>query len=108
MSKFMELVKRVVEQKIPVTLDWNSSRGTMYANLNFEAKSHGHLYEQGDGSLILEMRYGVTENIEEFSDLLYAFKSALHGREYGSSMWFNLCEKHGVLERVIETKTTYR
>lgn len=108
MSKFMELVKQVVEQGISVTLEWDFSRNTIYADLNFQAKSHGYLYEQEDSSLVLEMRYEVTKNIEEFSDLLYAFKSGLYGRDYGNQRWFDLCKKHGVLEKVVETKTTYR
>lgn len=42
MSKFMELIKQVVEQGISVTLEWNSEAGSMYADLNFEAKSHDY------------------------------------------------------------------
>lgn len=108
MSKFMELIKQVVEQGIPVTLNWNSAYETMYADLNFDAKSHGHLYELVGGSLVVEMRYGAVKEVEDLESLMYCFKKALHERDYGNQNWFDLCEKHGILEKVVETKTTYR
>lgn len=45
MSKFMELVKEVVQSGISVTLEFDHTEGKIYADLNFNAKSHGYLYE---------------------------------------------------------------
>ena len=106
MSKFMELVKEVVQAGVDVTLSFDKEAGAMYADLNFQAKSHGYLYEQEDGSLIVKMRYQEAEPVEYLRDLLYAFKHALHGRDFGNSQWFYLCEHYGVLEKVVETTTT--
>lgn len=106
MSKFMNLVKEVVEQGIPVTLEFDRERGTIYADLNFQAKSHGCLYEQDDGSLTLQMRYDMSEVIENLEDLMYAFKRAMCGRDFGNFEWLRLCEKHGVIKKITETKVT--
>jgi hypothetical protein len=106
MSKFMELVNEVVQAGVDVTLSFNKEVGKVYADLNFQAKSHGHLYEQDDGSLVVKMRYDMVESVEDFRDLMYTFKRALHGREFGSSQWFYLCEHYGVLEKVVCTTTT--
>lgn len=106
MSKFMNLVKEVVQCGIPVTLEFDRERGTIYADLNFEAKSHGYLYEQEDGTLILRMRYDMTEEIEDFKDLMYAFKRAMCGRDFGNFEWLHLCEKHGIIKKITETKVT--
>ena len=108
MSKFMELVKQVVEQGIAVTLEWNAEAKSIYADLNFEAKSHGYLFETEDGELLVEMRYSQVEEVEDLKSLMCCFKKALHGRDYGNQNWFDLCEKHNILEKVVETKTTYR
>lgn len=106
MSKFMELVKEVVQAGVDVTLSFNKEVGKVYADLNFQAKSHGHLYEQDDGSLVVKMRYEMVEPVEDFRDLMYTFKRALHGRqEFGSIQWFYLCEHYGVIEKIVETTT---
>lgn len=106
MSKFMNLVKEVVEQGIPVTLDWDPICENIYADLSFDAKSHGHLHELEDGSLVLRMRYDMSEVIESLEDLMYGFKRAMCGRDFGNSQWLHLCEKHGVMEKITETKVT--
>lgn len=106
MSKFMELVKEVVQHGIPVTLEFDRERGTIYADLNFQAKSHGCLYEQEDGNLILRMRYDMSEEIEDLKDLMYGFKRAMCGRDFGNSQWLHLCEKYGVIQKITETKVT--
>lgn len=106
MSKFMELVKEVVAAGVDVTLCFDKVEGKMYADLDFQAKSHGYLYEQEDGSLCVKMRYDRTAWVEDFHDLMSCFTQALHGREYGNTEWFGLCTKHGLLEKVVETTTT--
>ena len=106
MSKFMELVNEVVQAGGDVTMSFDKEAGVMYADLNFQAKSHGHLYEKEDGSLVVKMRYEMVEPVEDFRDLMYTFKRALQGRDFGNSQWFCLCEHYGVLEKVVETKTT--
>lgn len=107
MSKFMELVKEVVQSGISVTLEFDHTEGKIYADLNFNAKSHGYLYEQEDGSLVVKMRYDEVKLVEDFNDLLYCFKQALHGRDFGNPVWFDLCVKYGVLSKNVETKVTY-
>ena len=106
MSKFMELVKEVVQAGLDITLSFDKGAAVVYADLNFQAKSHGHLYEKEDGSLVVKMRYEMVEPVEDFRDLMYAFKRALCGRDFGNGQWFYLCEHYGVLEKVVETKTT--
>ena len=47
MSKFMELVKEVVQSGISVTLEFDHTEGKIYADLNFNAKSHGYFVRVG-------------------------------------------------------------
>jgi hypothetical protein len=106
MSKFMDLITEIVKEGIAVELDYDKEAHCIFANLNFEAKSHGYLYEQED-NLVIKMRYGNEREVEDIQDVCYAFEKALHGRDYGNVSWFELCVKHGILTKNIETKVTY-
>lgn len=97
--EFFDIVKELVKEGISVEICYDADREQFFANLNTEAKSHLHLYE----NLYLRGRYGrkiiiVCEGGSEsiISQLCFEFKYALCGRDYGNCEWFKLCEKYGI------------
>lgn len=101
-----ELLLETIKNGIDVTQHYDKESGSWYADLKFGAKSHGYLYDE-DSKLVLKMRYDKTAEVEEFLDLCWLFKSALCGRDYGNPDWFEACVKHGVMQKQVETKTSY-
>ena len=94
-NMFIEIGKYLAEQNISVTLCFHSETKQYYWDLNTQAKSDLHLYED----LTLKGRYGYiskleNETLEEnIQSLCWEFKDCLHGRDYGSCAWFELCKK---------------
>lgn len=106
MSKFQEMILQVVDRGIEVTM-FKNAEGELLANLHFEAKSHGYLVER-DGQLRLDMRYGESHEVEDIDSVLFQFSRAYKMRGFGSQSWLDLCVESGMLEKNVETKTTYR
>ena len=100
------LIEEMVNSGISVTIE----KGTegIYYDVNTEAKSYLHLYPQGGGVYTAKMRYDREETIEDFDDLCLAVKSCLHGRDYMNQCWLDVLVQEGYLERVVETKVSYR
>lgn len=102
MSKFLELIGKVLDQGIEVTL--SKVDGLIQADLSFQAKSHGYLVEV-DGGLKLLMRYGGEHDVEDEKDLLHHFLHAYRMRDFGSGEWISWCEREGLITKHVETIT---
>lgn len=102
MSKFLDLIGKVLDQDIEVTL--SKVDGVIQADLNFKAKSHGYLVEY-DGELKLLMRYGGEHDVEDERDLLRLFFLAYQMRDFGSEQWLAWFEREGMIKKTVETIT---
>ena len=104
MSKFMNLIESVLDQGIEVKLF--KQDGNLYADMNFQAKSHGWLVDDGEG-IKLHMRYDKVVPIESETDLLYAFLEAYRMRDFGNVDWLEWCAKEGLVSKKTETRVSY-
>ena len=102
MSNFLELIGKVLDQGIEVTL--SKIDGVIHASLNFQAKSEGNLVEV-DGKLKLFMRYGEKHDVEDVQDLLHHFLRAYRMRDFGSDEWLAWCEREGLITKTVQTIT---
>lgn len=93
-----DILVELVKKGLDVSLNFNQVEDIFYIDLNTQAKSHLHLYQ--DGKLV--GRYGsssidLNQNIESIIiDLCYEFNNALCRRTYGNSDWFRLCEENNI------------
>lgn len=101
----LDYVERLVDAGIPVTIDKNDDLG-IYFDLNLQSKSHMWLYETG-GSWFVAMRYNEVVSIEDWSDLMWAAKGGMHGRDFIHYKWEELLVKEGVLKVDIQTTKSY-
>ena len=77
----------------------------MFADLSFQAKSHGYLYETEDG-LEVRGRYEKVTPVDDLDDVLSCFLDAFRMRDFGSSDWLALAEKQGYIKKKVTTTTT--
>lgn len=97
MERLFEIQKFLVKKNIDIHLIYDDSKKMFYLDLNTMAKSHLYLYNNGK----LYGRYDYVSNID-FSDdfdnnilqLCKEFNKALHGRNYYSYEWGQLCEEN--------------
>lgn len=76
-----------------ITQHYDDIKNIWYCDLKFDAKSYGHLYEKNK-RLIIELRYGGVWEVDDFNDILYAFKEAYGMRGWGNPDWIELCKKN--------------
>ena len=100
-----EYVERLVDAGIPVTIEKSDKLG-VYFNLNLESKSHLYLFER-DSQWFVDMRYNEERCIESWTDLLWAAKGGMHGRNFIHYKWEELLVKMGVLRVDIQTTKSY-
>lgn len=100
-----EYVERLVDAGIPVTIDKNDKLG-VYFNLNLESKSHLYLFER-EGEWFVDMRYGEERRIDDWTDVLFAAKGGMHGRDFIHYKWEELLIKEGILKVNITTTKSY-
>ena len=99
MANLQDILKRLSAENIDVGIWYDNERDQFMINLESLAKSHMHLYEDGilRGRYDYETKIDLNKNIDDIIfDLANEFNHALHGRSYGYSGWFILCEKLGV------------
>lgn len=99
-QKAMQVVSRLlVQYDIEIDLR-KDANGVVYADLNSRTKSHLHLYETEDGSLIVKQRYERETILEEGKSfphqLAVLYSQGIHGRSFGNECWDNLCQDFGV------------
>lgn len=103
------LVQAVVDRGIEVMIRKDKD-GEYYFDLNSSAKSHMHLYldTSVDGNHLVKKRYEEVDKICDVTDLLYSFKGAMWGRDFGHSLWIDWAVEEGVIIKETTTTTSYR
>ena len=71
-------------------------KGDFYVNLDTQAKSDCILSDGPDG-IVAEMRYGKTQLIETYEDVLYTVRECRLGRSYMSHTWETILKQKGLL-----------
>lgn len=92
--KIQDIMLELAKNGITTSMSYDSERKQVYIDLQTDAKSHLHLYEDG----IIRGRYDY-ENFINFSqskeylilNLCDEFNDALHGRNYCQKAWADLC-----------------
>lgn len=87
------LILEIVDNGIDVTIS-KDRYGELYFDLNFQAKSYGHLYKRPEGWL-LQMRYS-QQYVNDLDDIIYCFLHTYDMRGFGSQSWIDLCTKREI------------
>jgi hypothetical protein len=103
MVELIEILKRLSLEHIDCSLQYNIEKEQFFIDLQTEAKSELHLYDDG----IIRGRYDYENQIdlnaemnEIIINLCFEFRDAFHGRNYGQSGWFDLCKRNNVKIKV--------
>jgi hypothetical protein len=95
----LTILKELSKYQINSSIHYNTERDQFYLDLQTQAKSDLHLYDDG----ILRGRYGYENEIDftcEVEDtvtsLCFEFNRALHGRDYYQSAWGELCKSRNI------------
>lgn len=102
-----EILKELSINGISAKMTYSIEHEMFVLDLQTLSKSHLYLYEDGT----LRGRYDYQSYIDFYLDtdsiirnLAYEFTEALHGRDYGNSEWFSLCDKHNIKYEIIKIK----
>jgi hypothetical protein len=101
---FQEIISRLLDEKIKITIF--KEDGLIWYDLNTGMKSH--LYIADDGEFKYKGRYDKEGEFETFGELLRIVSGCRHGRDFANEDWMNLLVKEELLEKVVETKITYK
>jgi hypothetical protein len=99
MIDLKDLVKELALKGVNVELKYNIERGMFMIDLNTMAKSHGHLFENGnfEGRYDYVKKMDLSKDIDSFIlDLCYEYNNCLHNRGMYNLDWANLCQEKGV------------
>jgi hypothetical protein len=95
----LTILKELSKHSIRTSIHYNTERDQFYLDLETQAKSDLHLYDDG----ILRGRYDYETEIDFYSDLedtvttlCREFNYALHGRDYYQSAWAELCKSKNI------------
>jgi hypothetical protein len=101
---FQKIISRLLDEKITITIF--KEDGLIWYDLNTGMKSH--LYIADDGEFKYKGRYDKEGEFETFEDLLSIVSGCRYGRDFANEDWMNLLVKEELLEKVVETKITYK
>ena len=94
-----DIMKALGKKNISTSMKYDKSKDLCFLDLETDAKSHLHLYEDS----IIRGRYEYERSIdlrqdeyELIQELCSEFNDALHGRGYYQSEWGTLCEEYGI------------
>lgn len=93
-----DVMKELIGHGISTSLD-KSSEGEFFINLNTDAKSELHLYDDGTiiGRYDYKNKIDFTQDMYDIiSDLCYEFNHALYGKNFFNQAWVDLCVVKGV------------
>lgn len=97
--RLVDILKTLAQNNILTSIQYNIEKNQLLLDLQTEAKSDLHLYEDG----LLCGRYNYEKQIDLAQDmdvivteLCHEFKYALHGRNYYQSAWAELCKTKGI------------
>ena len=108
MQSLTEIIEKLVKNGIQVTTTYNEVKDCVIYDLNTGMKSHCHLrWDNEKNSIVADMRYDKSEYIDTYSDVLWAVKSCLQGRDYMGSAWESLLLKEGLLTKTVVQSVTY-
>ena len=108
MQALNEIIEKLVKNGIQVTMTYNEVKDCVIYDLNTGMKSHCHLmWDNGANSVVAYMRYDESRYVDDYSDVLWAVKSCLQGRDYMSSAWESLLLKEGLLTKTVVQSVTY-
>ena len=101
------LIKELLKEGISIILvpDEDKEEG-FYYDLDVRAKSHLHLYVDGDKWRV-DMRYDETRIIDDFDDLMMAAKDCMHGGDFIASDWADLLIRNGLMKKVLKQEAVY-
>ncbi len=97
--EIQEIMKVLVKDGISTSMHYNSKKDQLYLDLETQAKSDLHLYEDGilRGRYNYEKEIDLNQNIEALiTELCYEFNDALHGRNYYQTAWGELCNQRNI------------
>lgn len=108
MFSFIGVVTDLAKRGIPVSIEFDSERGSWYCDLKFDAKSHGHIYEE-DNFAVIRGRYGHEERYSDLSvrELCSEFLRCYRMRGFGSEGWLNLCSEESLIQKVTKATTSW-
>lgn len=91
-----DILKELELREVPTSISYSTDFGMLYINLDTRAKSWLYLYEDGT----IRGRYDYENKIDFSNDissiillLCVEFSNSLHGKSYGNSDWFDLCNE---------------
>ena len=103
------LIQEIVKNGIEVSLRMRDE-DTIVFDVNTGAKSGLELSYDGDNKWTAYMRYNEVEKLEDpdITEICWLVKHCMHGRDYVHIRWVDLMVEHGVLQKIVETKVSYR
>lgn len=82
MSKLKEMIEKIVDHNIEVTIFKDRESGQVRYNLNVGFKSHIHLGEDSNETVYAYQRYNESSLIEDIEDLFHVYMSWFRDSEH--------------------------
>ena len=95
----LTILKELSKQKIRTSIHYNTERDQFYLDLETQAKSDLHLYEDGTlrGRYDYETEIDFQGDLEDtVTSLCREFNYALHCRSYYQPAWAELCKSKNI------------
>lgn len=98
--EIQDIMKVLAKRGISTSMHYNREKEQCYIDLETNAKSELHLYEDGMlcGRYEYENQIDLTKDIEDLiTDLCHEFNDALYGRSYCQEAWAELCRSKDIV-----------
>jgi hypothetical protein len=98
--EIQDIMNALAKKGISTSMHYNSEKDQFYVDLETNAKSELHLYEDGilRGRYQYENQIDLSQDIELLiTELCHEFNNALHGRNYCKEAWAELCRSKGIV-----------
>ena len=102
---FDELLIKILQAGLMVELEFQD--GILWYNIHTGAKSNLLITRKDYNLCSYRARYSEGD-CEEYREFLYVLMNCLCGRDYASDNFFKLLHEEGLIEKNIETKTSWR
>ena len=102
---FDDLLFKILQAGLTVELELQG--GTLWYNIHTGAKSNLLITKKDYNLCSYRARYS-DGDCEEYQEFLYVLMSCLCGRDYASDNFFKFLYEEGLVEKNIETKTSWR